>query len=150
MQAWLPHISVGSGRTTEAPRNPEMGRSVCLHLLLLFLPFSFPNTLPLGTRHPRACCYWYAISEIQNNLTINSVSSWGPTGQGRGQLGSVSDQGSHGSVPLQESSDFNQRHILKVRAQAEGYGLLGVTVPCCWALPWAGVPWGQALLAGHT
>ncbi|KAI5279305.1 Protein Disulfide-Isomerase A3 [Manis pentadactyla] len=51
----------------------------------------FPNTLPLGTRHPRACCYWYAISEMQNNLTINS-----------------------------ESSDFNQRHILKVRAQTEG------------------------------
>ncbi|KAI5935753.1 Interleukin-3 [Manis javanica] len=56
--------------------NRVMGQSLgCL---------SFPNTLPLGTRHPRACCYWYAISEIQNNLTINS-----------------------------ESSDFNQRHILK-------------------------------------
>ncbi|VCW78701.1 unnamed protein product, partial [Gulo gulo] len=53
-----------------------MWRTLCLQLLLIFLPFGLPRPVSIrvpGTQAPGCCKYWSAISEICSKLNSSTT-----------------------------------------------------------------------------
>lgn len=124
----------------------KMWRSLCLQLLLIFLPFGLPRSVPVtvpGAQAQGCCRYWSTISEICSKLNVHSVSSWRHPGCGQARPGSLRPEALMvlSLFALQTPEDMNLRLELQVRAQAQGPAV---------SLPWAGACLGQAHLDGHN
>ena len=92
-ESWPDHSRFPTAREDHSSSQKlKMWRSLCLQLLLIFLPCGLPRSVPARTPGAQAqgCCkYWSTIFEICSKLNSSPVSSWRPPGCGQGQPGSL-------------------------------------------------------------